>query len=87
METSEISRREKMSQIISPLLVDGVTWLHFLTPVQVSSVSWKAANEKAAMAMKSSVKNKNALLVVSAFLMAFGLKYKTKVADGMLQVF
>lgn len=58
-----------------PLLLDGAAWLHFFAPLQSTSVSRKAAKEKAAMSINSKVRPKSALLVGLAFFMALVLEF------------
>lgn len=65
----EINRWENPSQSISPLLFDGDEDPHFFAVVHTWRVFWKAANEKAAIKIKSIVSKVN-VLVVSAFFMA-----------------
>ena len=75
MVTRETKRREKLSQSISPPFSEGeVCWLHFSAPpVHNSSVSRKAAKEKAAISIKNRVNARKALYVGLAFLMALVL--------------
>ena len=65
MDTIEMKRFEKPSQIISLPFLAGEGWLHFFpTAEHTSSVLRKAAKEKTAISTKSAVKKMKALVVV-----------------------